>query len=136
MGSHGKSVGLQFSSNATLLIMFKVVVLFVLISVAIVAAFQIPSFTYQDNFAALVLLLFFYCTASINLNYCTEKLFIEPSMGQLAIISGNVLIGVFTMLIVLMFETFPNNKVQCKSNNFKASNFLEPIYLFLVSSRI
>ena len=90
-----------------------IIALFVSITAAILVAFGIPSFTAGQNLEAVLLLLFFFCTAAVTGGYCIEKWFTEPSIGQLIIICLNILLGVFSMMIVLILDTMSNIQVLC-----------------------
>ena len=49
-------------------------------------------------------LLFLFCTSSANLVYCVEKLFSEPSLGQLFVLCSNILLGLLLILAVVLLD--------------------------------
>ena len=81
-----------------------IILLFIAIVSVILLAFGVPAFTANDNLRAMILILFLYCTSSISLVYCLEKLFREPSLGQLTVICLNIFIGLLTILTILLLD--------------------------------
>ena len=77
---------------------------FIALTVAVLAAFGLPAYTANANLAATVLLLFLFCTAAISMVYCMEKLFSEPSLGQLTVICLNIFIGILTIVSILLLD--------------------------------
>lgn len=51
------------------------VLVFISVTCVILVLFNVPAFTANDNLGAVILLLAAYCTASISMVYCLEKLF-------------------------------------------------------------
>ena len=77
---------------------------FLSICLAVILGFDISSFTARQNLPAALLLIFSFWLASASLVYILEKCFDEPSMGQLVILCGNVLIGLTTLIITLILQ--------------------------------
>ena len=77
---------------------------FLTICLAVILGFNISSFTARQNLPAALLLIFAFWLASAAIVYCLEKCFDEPSMGQLVILCGNVLIGLITMIVTLILQ--------------------------------
>ena len=89
---------------AKLVIDTLIVMLFIGVVYVILLAFGVPAFTANDNLRAMVLIIFLYCTSSISTVYCLEKLFREPSLGQLTVICLNTFIGLLTILTILLLD--------------------------------
>ena len=77
---------------------------FLTICLVVILGFDISSFTARQNLPAALLLIFAFWLASASMVYCLEKLFDEPSMGQLVILCGNVLIGLVTLIVTLILQ--------------------------------
>lgn len=79
-------------------------VAFVCVTAIILLIFGVPSYTDKDNLSAVVLLLFLFCSASASVVYCVEKVFREPSLGQMTMLVGNILVGILTILTISLLE--------------------------------
>lgn len=101
--------------TATFLWDLLMISIFVLLTGGIISIFDIPSFSQGHNFAAMLLLVFFFCTAATTCGYCLEKCFSEPSLGQLAVNSMNILLGVFSTLIIVILDSMVTLQVKTKS---------------------
>ena len=85
---------------------FLLDLVFLALATLIIFAFQVRSFTANDNLGASVLLMLLYCTASNSLVYLLEKCFREPSMGQIIVLTSFIftsLLSCITMLLMTMF---------------------------------
>ena len=109
--------------------------LFVLLGGCIMQAFQIQAYTKGANFAAVLLLLFLYCLTSTSLVYTLEKAFDEPSLGQLSILCGNILVGLSTLLLMTMLDALYTIQVNEMNKNAFA-NFSSGIIFLLLFLRI
>ena len=76
------------------------------INVGVFLAFGIPTFTANDNLigSSILILSFWLCSASFV--YLIEGAFNEPSMGQLLVLCANTLIGLVTLLVSLILQSF------------------------------
>ena len=73
------------------------------LTVGVLEAFSVPSYTSRSNLPAVALLLLSYLSASAAIVHCAEKLFSEPSVAQLVVLSGNFLVGLVRLEIGLEF---------------------------------
>ena len=78
--------------------------LFIGVCAGLFAAFGVSSYTANLNLPSVLLLLFAYCIATTSGVYLAEKAFDEPSMGQLIVLSTNMLIGMLTLVIILILN--------------------------------
>ncbi len=74
------------------------------VTAVILQAFQVAAYTARSNFPAVILLILTYCTASISINHCAEKLFSDSSMSQLVVLCGHIAIGIICLLIMVLLE--------------------------------
>ena len=72
----------------------------------IILAFQVRSFTANDNLGASVLLMLLYCLASNSLVYLLEKCFREPSMGQIIVLTSFIFTSLLTCITMLLLTMF------------------------------
>ena len=89
---------------AKLAVDMLIVLIFIAFVSVILLAFGVPAFTANDNLRAMILIIFLYCTSSISMVYCLEKLFRDPSLGQLTVICLNIFIGLLTILTILLLD--------------------------------
>ena len=78
--------------------------LFIGVCAGLFSAFGVSSYTARLNLPSVLVLLFAYCMATTSAVYLAEKLFDEPSMGQLIILCTNMLIGMLTLVITLILN--------------------------------
>ena len=79
---------------------------FLSIATIIIYMFQIRSFTANDNLGASVLLMFLFLMASNSLVYIIEKLFSQPSFGQIIVLTTFIFITLTTSIIMLLLTMF------------------------------
>ena len=83
-----------------------VTLLFVIIAAALLQIFGVRSFSHGLNYPATLLLFLTYC---LNINcfiYLAEKLFNEPSFGQVLVFTTCVFSGVFTLIIMMLCQMY------------------------------
>ena len=80
--------------------------IFVVISAAIIKIFGVKSFSAGLNFPATLLLFFLYSQTVNTFVYLLEKVFTEPSIGQVLIFTGCVFTGVLTLILMLLFYMY------------------------------
>ena len=83
-----------------------VALLFVIISAALIQIFGVRSFSHGLNFPATILMFLAYCLNINCLIYLVEKLFNEPSFGQVLVFTGCVFTGVFTLIIMMLCQMY------------------------------
>nr|KAF6417721.1 ATP binding cassette subfamily A member 13 [Rousettus aegyptiacus] len=72
------------------------------LSVAVIAAFQLPAFTFRENLAATALLLLLFGYATLPWMYLTSRIFSNPDTAFIAYVSLNFIFGLCTMLMTTM----------------------------------
>jgi len=85
--------------------------LIVLLTAAILLAFSVDSFASEGNFWASVALVASFCLASSAIARSIERVFRDPSMAQLAVLTGGMLAGLAALLLVLLLEAMYDNQV-------------------------
>ncbi len=110
--------------------MFIILILMAM-SIGIIVAFSVPSYTDNENLPAVTLLLLTYLTCSAALTYIMEKMFNEPSVAQLVILSVNFLSGLICLLTTLLLESLYDNQFAQDLNYYLRRAFLVlPPYAF------
>ena len=79
---------------------------FVALSSLILYLFQVRSFTANDNLGASVILMFLYLMACNSSVYIIEKIFIEPSLGQIIILTSYIFTSLLTSITMLLLTMF------------------------------
>ena len=79
---------------------------FLSVAMLIIYAFQVRSFTANNNLQATFLLMFFFLLTSNSLIYLIEKLFTEPSLGQIIILTCFIFTSLTTSIIMLLATMF------------------------------
>ena len=79
---------------------------FLALATIIIYMFQIRSFTANDNLGASVLLMFLFLMASNSLVYIIEKLFSQPSFGQIIVLTTFIFITLTSSIIMLLLTMF------------------------------
>ncbi|XP_039703060.1 ATP-binding cassette sub-family A member 13 [Pteropus medius] len=74
----------------------------VCLSIAVIAAFQLPAFTFRANLAATALLLLLFGYATLPWMYLTSRIFSSPDMAFISYVSLNFIFGLCTMLMTTM----------------------------------
>ena len=78
----------------------------VLMSGCVIAAFQMPIYTARLNLVAVLLLIFLFGWAMISLVYLVNRFFDEPSIAFMVMYSLALFIGINTMVIRLLIDVF------------------------------
>lgn len=90
--------------------------------------FKIGSYTDKSNFSAVLVLMFFFCTASTSIVYCIEKWFSEPSLGQLTVLCSNVLLGILLLMIIILLDMLYAIKVRVINDSPRKFRVLGTIF--------
>ncbi|XP_059086217.1 retinal-specific phospholipid-transporting ATPase ABCA4-like [Tigriopus californicus] len=91
---------------ATFIWNLGVILVYTILTGIILQIFGIGSYTAKSNFSAVLVLMFFFLTASTSLVCCVEKWFSEPSLGQLTLLCSNILLGILLLLIIILLDMF------------------------------
>jgi ABC-type multidrug transport system ATPase subunit len=78
----------------------------VLISGCVIAAFQMPIYTARQNLPAVLLLIFLFGWAMISLVYLVNRFFTEPSIAFMVMYSLALFVGINTMVVRLLIDVF------------------------------
>jgi len=78
--------------------------------------FSVDSFSSGENFWASLALLASFCLASSAIARSLERIFNDPSMAQLIILTGGMLAGLAALLLVLLLEALYDNQVTVTYN--------------------
>ena len=81
---------------------FIISIIFTCIAGVIIALFGIKAFTTALNLASTLLLILMYCLTISTFSYILQRLFGEPSYGQVVIFTCCIFIGVMTLMVMLL----------------------------------
>jgi ABC-type amino acid transport system permease subunit len=81
-------------------------ILYMALAAVIIAAFGVKALSNGSNLPAALLLIFFYCLCMNCAVYLLEKLFQEPSLGQIVTLTVAVFIGISTLILMLLLFFF------------------------------
>ncbi|XP_023381442.1 ATP-binding cassette sub-family A member 13-like, partial [Pteropus vampyrus] len=98
----------------------------VCLSIAVIAAFQLPAFTFRANLAATALLLLLFGYATLPWMYLTSRIFSSPDMAFISYVSLNFIFGLCTMLMTTMSRLLA---ILSKAQGFGVDAYASPFQM-------
>ena len=81
-------------------------IVFIALSSIVIQLFQVRSYTERSNFFASILLMFVFCMTSNAFIYLAEKVFNDPSMGQIILLTSFIFTGLIFLVVMLLLFMF------------------------------